>query len=160
MSPIATPTPNLTADTNRVLLAGTLAEPAELHHLDANTPVCFLKLRCTWNQTPQLLGDEGQQDVNVLLLGEKARKMAPYLYGGRRLVVDGSLASANWEQLGAEELETVCVVGERIEFFDRAPDGAERWPGADFALMSPPNPTDGAEQEVTPMAGFSEDVWF
>jgi len=158
MPPTATPTP--TADTNRVLLAGTLAEPAELHHLNANTPVCFLKLRCTWNQAPQLLGDEGQQDVNILLLGEKARKIAPYLYGGRRLVIDGSLASASWEQSGAEELETVCVVGERVEFFDKAPEGAERWLGADFALLTPSNPAGSVEQDSPPMVGFSEDIWF
>lgn len=158
MPPITTPT-HPAADTNRVLLAGTLAEPAELHHLDATTPVCFLKLRCTWNQAPQLLGDEGQQDVNVLLLGEKARKMAPYLYGGRRLVIDGSLASASWEQMGVEELETVCVVGERVEFFDSAPDGAEDWPGSDLKLFSLANEASD-DPDSPPMMGFSEDIWF
>ncbi len=86
--------------------------------------------------------------------------MASYLYGGRRLVVDGSLASASWEQSGIDELESVCVVGERVELFDKAPDGAERWSGADFALLSPSNPAGGVEQDTQPMAGFSEDVWF
>jgi single-stranded DNA-binding protein len=118
-------------DMNRVLLAGSLAEAPELRELEAGSAVCFLRLQCTWNQAPQILGDDGQHDVNILLLGERARKIAPYLYAGRRLVVDGSLASASWES-GTYEQETVCVLGERIELLGRLPQArratrAARW---------------------------------
>lgn len=162
--PSATATPRLTAptydptqDLNRVLLAGTLAEAPELRELEGGPAVCFLRLKCTWNQAPQVLGDDGQQDVNILMLGDRARKIAPYLYEGRRLVVDGSLASASCEQWGAEEQETVCVLGERIELFDRAPAGVERYPKRP---ASPIECEGDALPETPPMVGFSEDVWF
>jgi single-stranded DNA-binding protein len=152
-------------DINRVLLAGTLVETPELRELEDGPAVCFLRLKCTWSQAPQILGDEDQLDVNILLLGERARKIAPYLYNGRRLVVDGSLASASWEQSGAEEQETVCVLGERIEFFDKAPAGAVRYPGGSMTRVLP-RPARGSKDEgdslteTQPMVGFSEDVWF
>ena len=170
--PSATTIPRPTAptydpdqDLNRVLLAGTLADAPELRELEGGPAVCFLRLRCTWNQAPQILGDEDQLDVNILLLGERARKIAPYLYEGRRLVVDGSLASASWEQSGAEEQETVCVLGERIEFFDRAPGGAERYPNGSTTRVLPRPATLTEDEgntlpETPPMVGFSEDVWF
>jgi len=149
------PTYDPTQDLNRVLLAGTLADAPELRELEDGPAVCFLRLQCTWNQVPQILGDEDQLDVNVLLLGERARKIAPYLYEGRRLVVDGTLGSASWEQSGAKEQETVCVLGERIEFFDKAPVGTERYP-----RPATPNEDEGdILAETPPMVGFSEDVW-
>lgn len=134
-------------DLNRVLLTGTLAEAAELRELEGGFAVCFLRLQCPCDQAPQILADDGRHDVNVLLSGEKARKMAPYLYAGRRVVVDGSLASTEWEAMGVEECESVCVVGQRVEFIGGRP---ARRTGHEGDAMS----------TSTPMVGFSEDVWF
>jgi len=123
---------DLTRDVNRVVLAGTLAEPPELHDLDEQTTVCFLRLRCIAHKSPRLLGDEDPCEVNVLLLGAPAPKMAPYLYEGRRVVVDGSLASAQWEISGARAQESVCVMGQRVEFVGRASNGAIVLPKEDW----------------------------
>jgi single-stranded DNA-binding protein len=110
---------DLTRDVNRVVLVGTLAEPPELHDLDEQTTVCFLRLRCIAHESPHLLGYEDPLEVNVLLLGAPAPKMAPYLYEGRRVVVDGSLASAQWETaVGAHPAE--CARGANRDLLGKA----------------------------------------
>jgi single-stranded DNA-binding protein len=142
--------PALTHDINRVLLAGALADAPDLYDLSPGPIVCFLRLRCDRHSSPPLLGEDGQLDVNVLLLGTSAANIAPHLYAGRRLVVDGALASAEWESTGAEPHETVCVLAQRVEFLSR---GSHSTHGGTHLACSEELPDTAA------MVGFSEDAW-
>lgn len=76
--------------------------------------------------------------------------MAPYLYKDRAVVVDGSLASGQWEVSGAGVEEAVCVLGERVEFLGDGPARRIVWPAEGSQR----------DREGSPMVGFSEDVWF
>lgn len=112
-----------------------------------------MRLKCVAYKSPDILGegDEGSPlEVSVLLLGDPAPKMAPYLYEGRRVVVDGSLASAEWETSGTKPMETVCVLGQRVEFLGNGPQRAVIWPREDWRDEA---------SDTGPMLGFSEDVW-
>ncbi len=132
--------PTLAQDLNRVLLSGRLAEQPDLYDLSPGTIVCFLRLRCDRHSAPACLGEEGQLDVNVLLLGRRAANLSPYLYAGRRLVVDGALGSSDCETSGRSPAEDVCALAERVEFLD------------------PPRPRTQGLLDSAAMVGFSEDA--
>lgn len=132
-----------TQDLNRALLSGHLAEDPDLYDLTPGPIVCFLRLRCDRHNSPVLLGEEGQLDISVIVLGPLAANMRPYLTAGRRLIVDGSLASADHNATGSDPDETLCILAQRIEFIDpgAASNGIADLPRA------------------AGMLGFSEDVW-
>jgi hypothetical protein len=131
----------LTQDPNRVLLSGTLAEPVGLYDLSPGPLVCFLRLCCEEHSGPATLGDS-PLDVSVLLLGARAASTVSELLAGRRVLVDGALASAAWESSAGEPGEAVCVIARRIQFLDAAERRSRR--------IRRPSPA---------MIGFSEDVW-
>ncbi|MGH2878307.1 MAG: single-stranded DNA-binding protein [Solirubrobacteraceae bacterium] len=131
-----------THDINRVILSGHLAEEPDLYDLTPGPIVCFLQLRCDRHNSPHLLGEEGQLDISVILLGPPAANMAPYLNAGRRLIVDGSLASADHHATGSEPDETLCILAQHIELLDA---------GASTHVSD--------LSQTTAMVGFSEDVW-
>ncbi|HXP98654.1 MAG TPA: hypothetical protein VN845_01155 [Solirubrobacteraceae bacterium] len=138
-----------------------LVDPPEVRVLDERSAVCFLRLACCWHQPVGAVRELDPQYVNVLLLGGYALKIARYLYAERRVVVDGTRRSAQWETADAREHEEVCVLARRVEFlgpppweFERARRREDRFgevwrSSGDGALLAP------GERIV----GFSEDVW-
>ena len=90
---------------------------------------------------------------NVLVLGAKARRIAPYLYRGRRVVVQGSLEPEHWEDGEGPEREALCVIAERIHFAGDAPRGAQARVPADRARIG------DAAVEMSAAIGFSEQIW-
>jgi single-stranded DNA-binding protein len=77
---------------NRVLLSGRLAHDPDLLELPNGEPVCLLRLACARTGRRVVGGsrDARAGNVDVLVLGSKARRIAPYLYPGRRVVVQGA----------------------------------------------------------------------
>jgi len=150
--PAAAPTLTPDTDINRVLLSGHLAEDPDLYDLSPGPIVCFLRLRCDCHNAPALLGDEGQLDVSVIILGSTAANVYPYLKQSRHLIVDGALASAEHEATGSEPDETLCILAQRIEFMD---GGARlRLDRRTTELLAGDEPAEAAA-----MIGFSEDAW-
>jgi single-stranded DNA-binding protein len=91
--------------------------------------------------------------VDVIVLGPKAQRIARYLYGGRGVVVQGSLESACWEAGEGPEREAVCVLAERVHFAGNAPRGAQA-----RALASRSRASDAA-LGMSAAVGFSEHLW-
>jgi single-stranded DNA-binding protein len=111
------------SEINRVVLSGRLVCDPDLRELAVGGPVCFLRVACNAGRgTP---GGSRQRcgELGVLVLGAKARRIARYLYVGRGVVVQGSLASECWEEEGPE-CEVVCVLAERVCFMGYPPRGA------------------------------------
>ena len=138
---------------NRVLLSGRLASEPELRELADGGPVCFLRLACA--DPRRRPGGSRQRcgEVDVLITGARARRIARYLYRGRSLVVQGSLEVECWEAGEGPEHEAMCVLADRICFIGGAPSGvraralAQRWRASDLALG------------ISAATGFSEEMW-
>lgn len=138
---------------NRVLLSGRLAGEPELRELAGGEPICFLRLACADQRRRPGGSRQRVGEVDVLITGVRARRIARYLYRGRGLVIQGSLEVECWEAGEGPEHEAMCVLADRICFLGRAPSGARaralarRWRASDIALG------------VSVASGFSEEMW-
>jgi single-stranded DNA-binding protein len=138
---------------NRVLLSGRLLSEPDLRELYGGTPVCFLRLAVATKRSTPGGSRRRTGEFNVLVLGARARRIAPYLYTGRRVVVQGCLGMEGWEMGEGPEHEAVCVLAERIHLAGDAPRGAQT---REFAI--PAHASDVA-LGVSGAVGFSEEMW-
>lgn len=138
---------------NRVLLSGRLLSDPELRECSDGTPVCFLRLTVGAKRRTPGCSRRRPGEFNVLVLGAQARRIAPYLYLGRRVVVQGRLEMERWEMGEGPEHEAVCVLAERIHFAGDAPRDAQ---ARGFAI--PAGASDVA-LGVSGAVGFSEEMW-
>jgi single-strand DNA-binding protein len=139
---------------SRVLLSGRLARDPELLELPNGEPVCLLRLACATGR--RVVGgsrDGPSGHVDVIVLGSRARRIARYLYGGRGVVVQGSLETERWEAGEGPEREAVCVLAERVHFAGNAPRGAQA-----RALARRSRASDAA-LGMSAAVGFSEQLW-
>ncbi|HEY5045207.1 MAG TPA: single-stranded DNA-binding protein [Solirubrobacteraceae bacterium] len=138
---------------NRVLLSGRLVSDPDLRELADGTPVCVLRLASAAGRRVPGGSRRGAGELGVLVVGRRARRVAPYLYRGRCVVVQGRLEAERWEDGEGPEREAMCVIAECIHFAGDAPRGAQaRMPGwrvraGDAAL------------EMSAAIGFSEQIW-
>jgi single-strand DNA-binding protein len=138
---------------NRVLLSGRLTSDPDLRELPDGTPVCVLRLASQTRRRTPGASRTTASEFNVLLLGAKARRIAPYLYRGRRVIVQGRLQAERWEDGEGPERKALCVIAERIHFAGHAPHGAQTR-----------TPTQRARANDTALSmsaaiGFSEQIW-
>jgi single-stranded DNA-binding protein len=118
---------------NRVVLSGRLVSDPELQEHPDGGAVCALRLapgrgpravgvsRDVWDDS----GECARGEFGVLVLGATARRIAPYLYAGRRVIVQGWLQATRWEAGEGREREAMCVLAERVFFADDGPRVAE-----------------------------------
>jgi single-strand DNA-binding protein len=139
---------------NRVLLSGRLARDPELLELPNGEPVCFLRLACATGRRVVGGSRNGRAGhVDVIVLGQKARRIPRYLYRGRGVVVQGSLETERWEAGEGPEREAMCVLAERVHFAGSAPRGARAQ-----ALQRRSRASDAA-LGMSAAVGFSEHMW-
>jgi single-stranded DNA-binding protein len=81
---------------NRVLLSGRLVSDPDLRELAGGTPACVLRLASATRHLAPGTSRSADSEFSVLVLGAKARRIAPYLYRGRRVVVQGRLEAERW----------------------------------------------------------------
>jgi single-stranded DNA-binding protein len=116
------------------------------------TPVCVLRLACVAKRVPG--GSRGgSSGFNVVVLGPTARRIAPYLHRGRRVVVQGRLEMERWEVGEGPEREAVCVVADSVHFAGNAPRRAEV-----RTFVKPANAGAHARGAFAAV-GFSEEMW-
>jgi single-stranded DNA-binding protein len=149
---------------NRVVVSGRLVSDPELSERPDGTAVCVLRLasgkRSRVVGVPHDdrdgcddIGECGRREFGVLVLGAKARRITPYLYAGRRVIVQGQLEAVCWEAGEGWEREAMCVLAERVFFADDGPwivgarERARRARIADTAAC------------VSAAVGYSEQLW-
>ncbi len=134
---------------NRVVLSGRLASEPQLLVTDGAGTACVLRLECV-SRRPACgpASDEEREPLqfDVLILGSVAEKVAPYLYAGRTVAIDGSLESASWESHGPREEQGVCVLAHRVELI-----------GPPLQGIAPAREDFAGDRSVS--VGFSEEVW-
>ncbi len=138
---------------NRVLLSGRLASDPDLRELPGGTPVCALRLASQTRRRTPGASRTAASEFNILVLGVKARRIAPYLCRGRRVIVQGRLQAERWEDGEGPEREALCVIAERIHFAGDAPHGAQT---RVFAQRTRANDT---TLEMSAAIGFSVQIW-
>jgi single-strand DNA-binding protein len=146
---------------NRVVVSGRLVSDPELRERADGEAVCMLRLAPAEEGRTSLgsgsnrdnSGECGRGELGVLVLGGKARRIAPYLYAGRRVIVQGRLEAACWETGEGQEREAMCVLAERVFFTDDGPrvvgmrERARRARIADTAVC------------MAAAVGYSEQLW-
>jgi single-strand DNA-binding protein len=149
---------------NRVVVSGRLVSDPELRECAGATAVCVLRLASGMGSRVVGVPRERRDAINgsgecargefsVLVLGATARRVAPYLYAGRRVIVQGRLEATSWEAGEGPEREAVCVLAERIHFAGDAPRGAQT-----RRSVIPARAGDLA-LGVSGGVGFSEEMW-
>jgi single-strand DNA-binding protein len=138
---------------NRVVLSGRLVSDPDLRELAGGTPACVLRLASATRHLTPGASRSTASEFSVLVLGAKARRIAPYLYRGRRVVVQGRLEAERWEDGEGPEREAVCVIAERIHFAGDAPRGAQKRAPAHRARTS------DTALGMSAAIGFSEQIW-
>jgi single-stranded DNA-binding protein len=155
---------------NRVVLSGRLASEPQLLATDVAGTACLLRLECASRRPAGRKGsveDSEPLSFDVLILGKVAEKVAPYLYRGRTVAIDGSLESASWESDGPREEQGVCILAHRVQFIGPPPQGQTRArrdrPPTGRPMTNQPAParpaTDALSIEDSIPVGFSDEVW-
>jgi single-stranded DNA-binding protein len=103
---------------NLVMLSGQLECEPEIRKLPLGTPICLLRLCGDRPRIAGLARNDGSEYLDVIVLGPKVWQIAPYLFPGRHVVLEGSLEWEGWEDGEGPEQESVCVLAERVCFGD------------------------------------------
>ena len=98
---------------NLVLLGGRLVFEPQLR---ANRrPVCFMRVSRDI-ELPTFDSSCGRrEELDVIVLGAKARPLARRLNPGRCVILRGSLQMESWEEGEGPEQEAVCVLAKHVE---------------------------------------------
>jgi single-stranded DNA-binding protein len=99
---------------NLVMLSGRLECKPEVRELPIGTPVCFLRLCGNGPRTAGVARNGDPDYLDVIVLGPKVRRIAPYLCPGRHVVLEGTLEWGSWEDGEGPEQEAVCVLAKRV----------------------------------------------
>jgi single stranded DNA-binding protein len=144
---------------SRVVLSGRLVGDPELRELPDRTPVCLLRLASAVKRRSPGASRQGVGEFSVLVLGPTARRIAPYLYRGRRVVVQGRLETERWEAGEGPEREVTCVLAERVHLAGDAPPSAQARAGAQARALDSRSRARDPALGVSLAAGFSDDMW-
>lgn len=101
---------------NQVMLGGRLVSEPDVRELQDGGSVCFLRVSCNIELLTFGCSCGRCEEFDVLVLGEKARRISESLYRGQLVVVQGSLEMECWEEGEGSEQEGVCVLAERVCF--------------------------------------------
>jgi single-stranded DNA-binding protein len=99
---------------NLVLLGGRLVSQPDVRELEGG-PVCFLRVSCDIELLTFGTCSCGRcEELDILVLGQNARRISKYLYRGQLVVIQGSLEQESWEEGEGPEQEGVCVLAKRV----------------------------------------------
>ena len=90
-----------------------MSEP-DVRELEEGGPVCFLRVSCDIERLVLESSCGRREELDVLVLGRKARRISKSLYRGQCVVVQGSLEQEHWEEGEGPECEAVCVLADHI----------------------------------------------
>jgi hypothetical protein len=106
-----------------------IARRPELLELAPWGSVCVLELCVERSHEPPRRARarwRGPGTRRAIVLGEHARRIAPYLYPTRRVVIHGRLQSARWESPFSDERHACCLIAERVQLLGSPPPDMRR----------------------------------
>jgi single-strand DNA-binding protein len=125
---------------NKVILVGNLGRDAELRYTPGGAAVANFSLATTDTWTDK---DSGQRQERtewhrVDLWGKRAEALQQYLTKGRKIYVEGSLRTRQWEDRDGNKRYSTDIRADRVEFLGGgAGDGAGRRPDGEGRSQSP-----------------------
>ncbi len=109
----------LDSGVNHVLLSGSLARDPDIRELVDGDLACFLRLECITEQRLEGSEEHRLNTFDVLILGAQVKNIAPFLYTGSTVIIEGRLESGCWESQDIQrEREAVSVFAERLMLLD------------------------------------------
>lgn len=103
---------------NRVILVGNLGKDVELRQTKGGTPVANFSLA-----TKEFSKDQSGQSVektewhSIVVWGKTAENVNKYLSKGSKVLVEGKLATRQWEKDGQKHYSTE-VIANGVQFLD------------------------------------------
>ena len=116
---------------NVVTLIGNLATEVEVRELGEERKVASFLLAVT-----RAGQDKGADFVGIAAWNKQAEACERFLRKGSRVAVDGRLRSRSWEEPDGKRRSAIEVVANRVEFLERAGDGAAEATPFEAAAMS------------------------
>jgi len=133
---------------NKVILVGNLGRDAELRYTPGGAAVAHFSLATTDTWTDKNSGQRQERTEwhRVDVWGKKAEALQQYLLKGRRIYVEGSLRTRQWEDRDGNKRYSTDIRADRVEFLGGGEGGGRRSEGPG---QSPPAAA-GATEPAAP----------
>lgn len=108
---------------NRVIVSGNLTRDPEIRRTQVGLAVMSLGIAVNDSKKNQQTG-EWEDYANFLdctMIGQRAEKLAPMLYKGQRVVIEGKLRWSQWEREGQKRSKVEILI-DQLEFMSRKGD--------------------------------------
>ena len=146
----------------RIVFEARIARRPEVLELAPWGSVCLLALCVERSHQPPRPGRarrRGPGPRHALVLGEHARRIAPYLYPARRVVIHGRLQTAQWESPFADEGRASCLIAERVQLLGPPPGVRRRAAPAGRKRAAAPAGRGELLAASAAGVGFSAEMW-
>ena len=113
---------------NKVILVGNLGRDAELRYTPGGAPVANFSIATSETWTDKNTGQRQERTEwhRVDLWGKGAEALQQHLTKGRKIYVEGSLRTRQWEDRDGNKRYSTDVRADRIEFLGGRGDGGGR----------------------------------
>lgn len=109
---------------NKVHLIGNLGREPEMRYTANGNAVTNFPLAVSRSYMKGDVRSEETEWVSVVTWNKLAELLGQHLQKGRKVYVEGRLATRSWEQDGQKKYRTE-VVADHVLFLDKAPSGTE-----------------------------------
>jgi single-strand DNA-binding protein len=140
----------MSANFNKVILAGNLTRDPQLSFLPSNTPVCEFGLAINHKWRGQ--DGEMREDtcfVDLCIYGRQAETFNQYMSKGRSVLIEGRLKFEQWEGKDGTKRSRLRVNVDRFQFLG-APRGERSDAGDAGRAPAPAHPTGGRDEDMPP----------
>ncbi|MEX2007466.1 MAG: single-stranded DNA-binding protein [Candidatus Levyibacteriota bacterium] len=109
---------------NRVQLIGNLTRDPELRYTPSGTPVCTFSIATNRNWTTDSGDKKDEAEFHRIVAWQKLAELcSQFLVKGRKVYVEGRLATRNWQaQDGTQRNATEVVISDMILLDSRRPE--------------------------------------
>ena len=116
------------AGINKVILVGNLGRDPEMRYTQNQVPVCTFPMATSETYKDRNSGERITQTEwhNIVLWRGLAETANQYLRKGAQVYIEGKLQTRSWEDQSGQKRYTTEIVGDVMQFLDRAADGGAR----------------------------------
>lgn len=101
---------------NRATIVGNLGADAELRHTPSGKAVANFRVATTDRWRDKASGEAREQTEwhRIVLWGDVAERLAPYLTKGRQVYVEGRIATSKYTDKEGVERTSTSIVGDKV----------------------------------------------